>query len=1059
MKITRIHIDRFGLWRDLDLPLHADGLTVFEGPNEAGKSTLLRFIRGMLYGFPRADVAAGDDAAACGGALEIETPAGPCRLQRRLQPGNGYRIVPHDGAATAEHPRQELAEGGLRLVDSASSESPAAESPFSIQSLLSGTSRIVFENVFAVGLHELQQLASLHADEVAQRLYGESLGSDGRRLIEALRQTAAAQRRLFDPSDGSGRLAEMLEKDRTLHDELRAAESLRDEYDRLTREGEQLAGLVRDMRKRQAGMEWQLRGHRFLQRVWRPWKQVRDYRAELDAVPELEHFPADGVQRLKELESEIDSERRCRQALRREIEQLRARGRELRAAAQNGREHRALRKLTRQRERCDRIAARLAAARQRAETLLQTFDQRCRELGDGWGEQRLHNVDGSPVAQFELLQTARKFHAALVRRGRFRAEYRRQSRAFRKLQQRIEERLRECDAGSVAEAVERQRERLEYNRRRSELERDVTLLERRRRDVRELLARPAAEEVFPVWFRRVLWCFGIAGACVAVSGILTAATFSALAGAVLSLSGLTGLGVAWGLQHHSDTSSVTATGRRQRELLELDTRIEAIRKELQQSQPQADGDADPETALENAAERLVELETLQRAERQLQARRQRLVRLRQRFASIRQEFGTARQDWCAMLSAVGLDESLTLKDAFQEWDGVLAAKELLAERHAAEMDVEGLRRRFDRARRRADELQARAGNGSCENAPDAIHETASADGPGAPAFDELARAEWRQLRQDLAARRKEEAGYKRRLRELQAEQEAILEQGGAGDVEEFQRRAKLFARRQETAELLQMAEEELREAAAAEPELAVVEEDLVAFDPDEHAECIRALEAELADLGRDLEQAHEELGGLRQAAETLQADRAQTVLRSRRHRLEQKLHGALAEWAAGRMLQLALEAVRARFEREHQPAVLTAASGIFEQMTGGRYRRLWTPLGRRRICADDDRGRTWDLDGLSGGTREQIFLSLRLALAGELSAQGVELPLVLDDVLVNCDARRTEAAVEALLNYSESGRQIVFLTCHRHIAEAFGRRGIAPIPLPEPQASERRLAG
>ena len=51
MKITDINIDRFGVWRDLSLPLNESGVTVFYGPNEAGKSTLMRFVRGTLYGF------------------------------------------------------------------------------------------------------------------------------------------------------------------------------------------------------------------------------------------------------------------------------------------------------------------------------------------------------------------------------------------------------------------------------------------------------------------------------------------------------------------------------------------------------------------------------------------------------------------------------------------------------------------------------------------------------------------------------------------------------------------------------------------------------------------------------------------------------------------------------------------------------------------------------------------------------------------------------------------------------------------------------------------------
>ena len=50
MKITDIKIDGFGVWHDLALRGLSPELTVFYGPNEAGKSTLMQFMRSVLYG-------------------------------------------------------------------------------------------------------------------------------------------------------------------------------------------------------------------------------------------------------------------------------------------------------------------------------------------------------------------------------------------------------------------------------------------------------------------------------------------------------------------------------------------------------------------------------------------------------------------------------------------------------------------------------------------------------------------------------------------------------------------------------------------------------------------------------------------------------------------------------------------------------------------------------------------------------------------------------------------------------------------------------------------------
>ncbi len=52
MKITGLHIDGFGRFADHSVGPLERPVTVFYGPNEAGKSTLLEFIRRILFGFP-----------------------------------------------------------------------------------------------------------------------------------------------------------------------------------------------------------------------------------------------------------------------------------------------------------------------------------------------------------------------------------------------------------------------------------------------------------------------------------------------------------------------------------------------------------------------------------------------------------------------------------------------------------------------------------------------------------------------------------------------------------------------------------------------------------------------------------------------------------------------------------------------------------------------------------------------------------------------------------------------------------------------------------------------
>ena len=74
---------------------------------------------------------------------------------------------------------------------------------------------------------------------------------------------------------------------------------------------------------------------------------------------------------------------------------------------------------------------------------------------------------------------------------------------------------------------------------------------------------------------------------------------------------------------------------------------------------------------------------------------------------------------------------------------------------------------------------------------------------------------------------------------------------------------------------------------------------------------------------------------------------------------------------------------------------------------------------------------------LSRGTKEQLYLALRLGYASNYSKDKitlepngrVDLPLIIDDAFVNFDAKRTKNALKCLLEFSKTN-QVLFFTCH-----------------------------
>jgi uncharacterized protein YhaN len=52
VRLAGLYIDGFGIFYNLDITGLSSGLNVFLGQNESGKTTLLAFLRIILFGFP-----------------------------------------------------------------------------------------------------------------------------------------------------------------------------------------------------------------------------------------------------------------------------------------------------------------------------------------------------------------------------------------------------------------------------------------------------------------------------------------------------------------------------------------------------------------------------------------------------------------------------------------------------------------------------------------------------------------------------------------------------------------------------------------------------------------------------------------------------------------------------------------------------------------------------------------------------------------------------------------------------------------------------------------------
>lgn len=112
-------------------------------------------------------------------------------------------------------------------------------------------------------------------------------------------------------------------------------------------------------------------------------------------------------------------------------------------------------------------------------------------------------------------------------------------------------------------------------------------------------------------------------------------------------------------------------------------------------------------------------------------------------------------------------------------------------------------------------------------------------------------------------------------------------------------------------------------------------------------------------------------------------------------------------------------------QRRFAPQISTRAQEIMGAFTGGRYDRLQLGEDLRLRSGAGEEDTLYDALWRSDGTADQLYLSLRLALAENLTP---EAPLVLDDALVRFDDGRLKAALSVLAQEGEK-KQVILFTC------------------------------
>ena len=255
---------------------------------------------------------------------------------------------------------------------------------------------------------------------------------------------------------------------------------------------------------------------------------------------------------------------------------------------------------------------------------------------------------------------------------------------------------------------------------------------------------------------------------------------------------------------------------------------------------------------------------------------------------------------------------------------------------------------------------------------------------------------------------------------------------------------------------LELAEQRAKDARDVDAERRVTDEQLAELGHQGEAEGdatpdADALDADLEEVETkidDVERRHSatlrSIGGLEQGLEALRSESAAAQAASLAQESLARARTAAERYVRVRLAAIILAREIERYREKNQGPILTRASVFFARMTLGAYASLRVGYDDRDKPAlrcvragspgGPDPEREVDIEALSDGTRDQLYLALRLATLERYAETSTTMPFVVDDILVHFDDERARAALAAMSDVA-ARTQVLLFTHHARVVE------------------------
>ena len=1029
MRIRDLHIEGFGRFADWRCGPFERPVTLFRGDNEAGKSTLLEFIRRLLFGFP-ANVGAVNPypplaGGRHGGCLTLVGQAGEAVVVQRFRDaGSGLRLTGPDGAT---------------LLDT------------ELQRLLGHHTQAVFQNVFAFTLDELHNEALLNNDQVNRQIYSAGMGAAN--LSQAFNRLNQEKRALFLKRGTNHKIYNLAEELDQITAELSEVNENAVDYGRLSSELERIKENMSELEARSRSNQSLLNKQSQLEQAWPDWIDLHEAERELSSVPAIDSFPADGINRLEVLEDRIRAAQREFNSSEDAVEVARHQAEvviEHESILDHANEIDGLQQsLTSFENDIRDLPQNQVDLGQQKQVLTETL----RDLGPDWNEERLEGFDLSLVVREQIARQSDSLREAEHRLERRRSELARDQRLLQEAVAEQRAAQNNLDA-APAPAIDQE----QIGQRRAALRQmqswltKINAIQARASDLQAQLD-GIKRAAMPNDGRR-------GGLAVSIAGFFLGLALLAGFGSAELADKARFMGMAAGIALIGMAAYLFVSRRSllqrpvesplaapiQESLRKAEAELRELRSKLvQEAEPfhlDVIDDASlhaAETLLDQAeaqlSERSSRAKALGQATRQAEGRQSRKQQSKQAYNQAEEGLRRSEAEWQDWLVKRDLPEGVLPATIGELRGKVDLGKTQLRTLQGSLAQIDATQDRIDKYLAAAEQLAVQF---DLAIDHDNLHTAATAVRRLAELRTEVdEKVSGREsAKERLRDARHQLQGRKQSLQEAEQEQKVLLQSGGADDAEAFRQRAEQHRLRVGLEQRKSEALGRLQHLSGPGQPLADLKQRLAQTDLQAIEEQKHRLDQERQAISQRINGLSEQRGSTQTQLNQLISEEESSKLRMKHHRLVEAMRSHAWAWAVRTVAENLLKEAQEKFERERQPGVLRDAQKFFSNITDGRYQTVFSPLGQPEIRVKDSNGTVKQPNELSRGTREQLFLSLRFGLIRELGQHSEPQPVILDDALVNFDPHRGKKAAEAFLELVKTNQVLVF-TCQPQIVEWF----------------------